>query len=85
MAHIPHDLTAAGGRTRRPGAVRVYRGSRKRLRQIKWQDHTPLELCVFTGVVLVILVTAFVWLTRHHHTGAFDVGPGPVRVTPRAP
>jgi len=50
----------------RPG--RTYRGSSKRVRRIKWQDHTPPSFVVFMAAGLVVMVLLISWLTTHADT-----------------
>jgi hypothetical protein len=54
----------------RPGHGRVYRGSRKRLRRIKWYEHTSIEFWIFVLLLLLMVFVAIPWLIRHppvHH------------------
>jgi H+/Cl- antiporter ClcA len=50
----------------------MYRGSSKRVRRIKWQDHTPPSFVAFMAAGLAIMVLLISWLmthpeTAHHH------------------
>jgi hypothetical protein len=45
-----------GSHLSRPGAGRTYRGSSKRIRRIKWQDHTPPEFVTFVVVAFIIMM-----------------------------
>jgi len=49
----------------RPGAQRSYRGSRKRIRRIRVQDHWSVELWLFVIFVLLALFIVVPWLIRH--------------------
>jgi type II secretory pathway component PulM len=55
----------------RPGAGKVYRGSRKRLRRLKWREHTPAEFWILVVIVIVMLLVVIPWLINHppaeHH------------------
>jgi hypothetical protein len=44
---------------------KIYRGSRRRLRRIKWHEHTPTEFWIFVGPVIVMLIVLILWLTKH--------------------
>ena len=64
----------------RPGAGKIYRGSRRRLRRIKWRDHTPAEFWLFVVFMLLILIVLIPWLIKHpppahHHWTDAIVGP----------
>jgi hypothetical protein len=76
---LPRDLcvvaiitTAALISTERE-AGRTYRGSSKRVRRIRWQDHTPPSLVAFMAAGLAMIVLLISWLVTHpqavhHHT-----------------
>ena len=68
----PHDQLVAP-HPGRPGAGKTYRGSRKRLRRIKWQEHTPVEFWIYLVLMLVALLIVIPWLIKHpppeHHHG----------------
>jgi hypothetical protein len=49
----------------RPGTQRSYRGSRKRIRRIRMQDHWSVELWLFVIFVLLALFIVVPWLIRH--------------------
>lgn len=51
---------AAGAR---PG--RVYRGSRKRVRRIRFRDNWAVELWILVAVILFTLCVVVPWLVRH--------------------
>jgi uncharacterized iron-regulated membrane protein len=61
---------------RRAGAGSVYRGSRKRVRRLKWQEHTSVEFWIFVILMLIMLFVGIPWLIRHppetHHHHLFD-------------
>jgi len=61
---------ATGPQTIRPGAGRVYRGTRKRLRRIRLRENTPLGLLVFVVALVLLMIVTFVLLIQHpplHH------------------
>jgi hypothetical protein len=47
----------------RPG--RVYRGSRKRVRRIRFRDNWAVELWILVAVLLFVLFVVVPWLVRH--------------------
>jgi hypothetical protein len=47
----------------RPG--REYRGSRKRVRRLKFRDNWPVELWFVVAVVLFTLFVVVPWLVQH--------------------
>jgi type II secretory pathway component PulM len=49
----------------RPGVERAYRGSPKRIRRIRWQEHTPREFVVLIVVGVAIVVALISWLVTH--------------------
>jgi len=51
--------------TARTGAGKVYRGSNRRLRRIKWRDNTPIRLRILVALLIVALAAMMSWLTRH--------------------
>jgi hypothetical protein len=44
---------------------RVYRGSRKRLREIKWSEHSPIEFWAFVALVLVSVFIVILVIVRY--------------------
>ena len=51
---------------------RAYRGSAKRVRRIRWQDHTPRSFVALMVAGLAITILLISWLvthpdTAHHH------------------
>lgn len=52
----------------RAGAGKVYRGSRKRARRIKWLENTSVEFWIFVVVMLVMLFVGVPWLIQHPPT-----------------
>jgi len=48
-----------------PGHGKVYRGSRKRVQRIRWQEHTPVELWILLVVLLLVLLIVIPWMIRH--------------------
>jgi len=70
MPAMRHHLAGSGPHASRPGAGKVYRGSRKRLRRIGWRENTSVELWIFVVLVLFMLFVGIPWLIRHppvHH------------------
>jgi H+/Cl- antiporter ClcA len=65
--------SGSGPHFRRPGDGKIYRGSRKQLRRIKWQQHTPVECWIYLALLLVVLLIVMAWLIKHpppvHHHG----------------
>jgi len=63
-----HDGHPSGPRS---GAGQVYRGSRKRVRRIKWWENTSVELWILVVLMLLMLFVGVPWLVRHppadHH------------------
>jgi hypothetical protein len=53
------------------GAGKVYRGSRKRIRQTKWWENTSVEFWIFVVLILFMLFVGIPWLVKHppadHH------------------
>src|SRR5437773_2219597 len=68
MRGAQHRVSGGGPQLARPRAGRVYRGSAKRIRRIKWRDHTPREFVVLVilGIAMVVLIS---WLIAHPDTG----------------
>jgi hypothetical protein len=63
----------------------VIRGSRKRLKRIKWSDNTSADFWAFVILALFLLLVVLPWLIRHpppdHHPGdAGRLGDQPRRV-----
>ena len=50
------------------GAGKVYRGSRKRVRRIKWWENSPLEFWIFVVLILFMLFVGVPWLIKHPPT-----------------
>ena len=73
MAGGRQHLSHGGSNLGRSGAGKTYRGSRKRLRRIKWQEHTPVEFWIYLVLMLVALLIVIPWLIKHpppeHHHG----------------
>ena len=61
---------ATGPQTIRPGAGRVYRGTRKRLQRIRLRENTPVGLLIFVAALLLFMMVTLVLLIQHpppHH------------------
>jgi H+/Cl- antiporter ClcA len=73
MTGARQHLSHSGPHLGRPGAGKTYRGSRKRLRRIKWYEHTPVEFWIYLVLLLVVLLIVIPWLIKHpppeHHHG----------------
>jgi hypothetical protein len=54
-----------GPHTSRPGYRQLDRGSRRRLRRLKWREHTPTEFWIMVAVVLVIFLIAVQAIIRY--------------------
>lgn len=74
MRHMPatrHYASDTGPYARRGRSGKVYHGSRKRVRQIKWRDSTPLGFWMFVILMLLLLLVGIPWLIQHpaeeHH------------------
>ena len=65
MASARRLIVGHGPHLRRAGAGKIYRGSRRRLRRIKWHEHTPAEFWIFVVLVIVMLIVLIPWLTKH--------------------
>jgi hypothetical protein len=49
---------------------KTYRGSKRRLKRIRWRDNTPLEFWIFVVLMLLMLFVGIPWLLTHpadHH------------------
>ena len=57
--HHPFGLDASGG------AGRAYRGSRKRLKRIKFFENTSVEFWLFVVLMLFMLLVVVPWLIKH--------------------
>jgi len=73
MAGGRQHLSHSGLHLLGPGAGKTYRGSRKRLRRIKWHEYTPVEFWIYLVLLLVALLIVIPWLIKHppsgHHHG----------------
>jgi hypothetical protein len=65
MAHTAKN----GSHGPRFGAGKLYRGSPKRLRQIRWRDHTPLDVWILLAFIALFFLFGIPWLIQHppHH------------------
>lgn len=48
-----------------PGVGKAYRGSRKRVRRIKWWENTSVEFWILVALLLLMLFVGVPWLIRH--------------------
>jgi hypothetical protein len=48
---------------------RTYRGSLKRVRRIKWQEHTPPSFVAFAAAGIATIVLLISWLVTHPEAG----------------
>jgi hypothetical protein len=73
-------VSVSNPRTARTGDGKVYRGSNKRVRRIKWQANTPVRLRILVALLIVALAAMMSWLIRHpphhprQHDGAYNPG-----------
>ena len=74
-------VSVSNPRTARTGAGKVYRGSNKRVRRIKWRANTPVGLRILTALLIVALAAMMSWLIRHppHHPRQHDDAYNPGR------
>jgi hypothetical protein len=56
-------------RARRGSSRRAYRGSRKRLRRLKWYRHSSIEIWLFFAFVLFLLFIGVPWMISHPDDG----------------
>jgi hypothetical protein len=49
----------------RAGAGKVYRGSRKRVRRIKWLENNSVEFWILVVLLLFMLLVGVPWLVKH--------------------
>jgi len=47
MTGARQHLSRSGSQLGRPGAGKTYEGLAKRLRHIKWYEHTPVEFWIY--------------------------------------
>jgi hypothetical protein len=62
--------SVSGPQSIRPGAHKVYRGSRSRIRRIKLRENTPPGVLLLGIVLLIVVVATVVWMLQHpdmHH------------------
>lgn len=67
-------------------AARMYRGSHKRLKRIKWQENTPLGFWVCVLLLLVIFVVMIAWSIKrapanHAQRSAGSSGSGHIEIS----
>jgi hypothetical protein len=74
MAGGRQNWSGNGRHLNRAGVGRVYRGSSKRIRRIRWQEHTPREFLVLIVIETLLLVALISWLTTHPETGLHNGG-----------
>jgi len=71
MPAVRQHASRSGPYGNRPGVRKGYRGSRKRLRRIRWREHTTVEVWIFVVLLLFMLFVGISWLIRHppadHH------------------
>jgi uncharacterized iron-regulated membrane protein len=65
MPLVRHHDAGKGPHDDRHGAGRVYRGSRKRIRRIKWRDNTSIEFWILVLLMLLLLFVGIPWMIRH--------------------
>jgi hypothetical protein len=62
--------SATGPQSVRPGAGKVYRGSRRRIQRIRLRENTPVAFVILALVLLIVIVATMSWLIQHspaHH------------------
>ncbi len=69
MPGVQHRVSGGGSNLGRPRAGRIYRGSAKRIRRIKWRDYTPREFVVLMVVGIAVVLVLMSWLMTHPDTG----------------
>jgi hypothetical protein len=65
MPAVRHHVSGEGPHAGRPGVGKVYRGSRKRVRRIKWWENTSVELWIFVVLMLFMLFVGIAWMIGH--------------------
>jgi hypothetical protein len=60
---INADGAGRGGRR----AAKVYRGSRRRVKQLKFRGNGSAELWLFVGWVVFLLLVVLPWMIRQSH------------------
>jgi hypothetical protein len=60
-----HHVYGEGPHGARPGAGKLYRGSRKRVRRIKWRENTSVEFWIFVVLIVFMLLVGVPWLIKH--------------------
>jgi hypothetical protein len=71
-------LIIGAPRARRWGPSGAYRGSRKRLRRLKWHAHTSVELWIFVVLVLIMFsvgLSRLFWHPAPAHDGSSEEVP----------
>jgi hypothetical protein len=64
MPSMPRQILGGGPHGGRSHGEKVYRGSRRRVRRIKWSDTTP-EFWIFVVLVIFLFFVIVPWMIRH--------------------
>ncbi len=62
-------MPSYGPHRARSHGVGVYRGSRKRLRQLKWYEHTSIEFWVVVVLLCALFFGLLPWMLQHSSHG----------------
>jgi hypothetical protein len=62
---LGHQYGSGNGLPASARAAKVYRGSRKRVRRIKWRGNTSVELWIVVVLMLFVLCVGIPWLIKH--------------------
>jgi uncharacterized iron-regulated membrane protein len=72
-----HPVYTDGPHTR---STRTYRGSRKRLRRLKWYKHSSIEFWLFLVIVLFLLFVGVPWMINHPEAGHHRPSSSPMAI-----
>jgi hypothetical protein len=71
MRTVRYYPTGGGPRRGTQRRGKLYRGSRHRIRRLKWHEHTSIEFWVVVAFILFVLFFGIPWLIKHpidlHH------------------
>jgi hypothetical protein len=65
LLSMSHPAFPHGPHRSRPGPAFAWRGSRKRLRRIRFRENTSPEFWVAVAVLLFLLLIVLPWLVTH--------------------
>jgi hypothetical protein len=60
--HVAADAVSSGNRP-----PKQYRGSKRRIKRIKWRRNGSLEMWLLAGWVAFLLLVVLPWMIRHSH------------------